>query len=274
MKDWGELIAHNPIVFVPLLFLANRESFTEETREEYQHKLPGHARDVFWHIYREQEGSEQVSSRIEESVLTKLSEAEAANRIAYEPDTEAPSDSLNTYIHVAAAKAILLKRRDNTYSDDVRQTLVDSFRALNWFGSVLLDGWSLPTVQSYLWDYGENNDLLLFQSKFSIAAVTSLIFVEMFQLNRIDRNYAEAFHLCAQGLGIGGEIVCVSIGVSWSPGAMFSACNPGRQWLFGKVDQSGGFLRSQWDEFPPNRVICGDPDPIVTIWTKDECNSE
>lgn len=150
---------------------------------------------LFWALYRPGQTDGQLPRPIQEKVIKFLDETEKLSRVPYEPDNEPPWEKLSTYIHLAATKIFILKRRDG-YSDDVRETLKEAERALERFGVQFVD-WDLRLGNlSALMEKGIGD----YQSLLSILGIAGLLFLELSRIRRIDGDYVDALHLFAQGL--------------------------------------------------------------------------
>jgi hypothetical protein len=172
---------------------------------EHDEKSSQTAIDLFWRLYKLEEGKIPLSKEIEDVMLESLGKLESATRVLYEPDMEEDYDKLHIYLHIAACRALLLRKRDG-YSDDVRQTLEEAQRAARRF----MGGETFPPDIGTESDWGR-----------SAVAVTSLILVELFRVRHIDGNYEEALHLFALALGYASEALFAAFGDDpteyWTP---------------------------------------------------------
>ena len=151
--------------------------------------------DLFWNYCFPKE-SEALKGPIEgdlsdltendfEIVLDGLEKLEIAMRVPYQPDGEEPLLDLMNYAHVAACRALLLKKRQG-YSDDVRWITAEADRAVARFERA---------VKTWYFDYVPSTDY-----ERSFAAVIGLVQIEVARLRAIDCKYQEALGCFAAGL--------------------------------------------------------------------------
>ena len=120
-----------------------------------------------------------------EAVLEAFADLEAAMRVPYEPDGAEPLPDLMNYVHIAACRAFLLKKRQG-YSDDVRWLLAEADRAIMRF----------ERFGKYTYfDYQPSDEYSR-----SFAAVMGLVQIEMARLRSIDCRFPEALGAFAAGL--------------------------------------------------------------------------
>ena len=120
-----------------------------------------------------------------EIVLDGLEKLEMGMRVPYQPDGEEPLLDLMAYVHVAACRALLLKRRQG-YSDDVRWIFGETDRVITRFERA---------VRTTCYEYVPSSDY-----ERSFAAVVGLVQIEVARLRAIDCKYQEALGCFAAGL--------------------------------------------------------------------------
>jgi hypothetical protein len=118
-------------------------------------------------------------------VLDGLEKLETAMRVPYQPDGEEPVSDLMNYVHVAACRALLLKKRQR-YSDDVRWILEEAYRTINRFERA---------AKTDFFSYVPSTDY-----ECSFAAVVGLVQIEVARLRAISCKYQEALGYFAAGL--------------------------------------------------------------------------
>ena len=152
------------------------------------------ARDLFWEFYspslisddkeeRDKPPSEMSEEELD-TILEVMETLEADTRVPYEPDVEDDIERLYIYVHVAACRALILKKRDG-YSDDVRQVLEAAWHASRRvaYGEALM----YPDGAEDAWNR-------------SFVGVNGLVLLELFRVRRLDGQHEEALHALALGL--------------------------------------------------------------------------
>lgn len=154
--------------------------------------------DLFWNFYYPNFFSlpgweiNRISPGLTESerqvVLDTLENLEKSSRVTYKPDTDVPLDELFVYLHIAACRALELKKRDG-YSEEVRTVLDEARRSSKRFEG--LEG--IPYC------YRSDDDLTSEHTR-SFVAVTGIVALELAAALHLEGNYEESFHLFAVGL--------------------------------------------------------------------------
>jgi len=178
------------------LLALTQESPNNETKEERDHRQQ--AIDLFWNFYYPSffslpgweinRASPDLTESERQVVLDTLENLEKSSRVPYKPDTDVPLDELFVYLHIAACRALMLKKRDS-YSEEVRMVLDEAWRASRWFEG--LEG--IPYC------YRADDDLTSEHTR-SFVAVTGIVALELATALRLEGNYEESFHLFAVGL--------------------------------------------------------------------------
>ena len=119
-----------------------------------------------------------------ENVWSRVVALETLFDRPYEPDADRNFEVLVAYIHVAAAKAVALKRRDG-YFEDVRY-LINRV----WATSKLLDAQGAR--------YSVDPDLPLISAYLTSAVLA----VDMFTIRTVDAEYEDALNTLAEGLRV------------------------------------------------------------------------
>jgi hypothetical protein len=169
--------------------------FLQMKREGVQEETTPAVASLFWNCCFPNEaeawegpidaGLSDLTENEFEILLDGLKTSEMAMRVLYQPDGTEPLLDLMNYVHVAACRALLLKRRLG-YSDDVRWIFGEADRVITRFERA---------VRTTCYEYVPSNDY-----ERSFAAVVGLVHIEVARLRAIDCKYQEALGCFAAGL--------------------------------------------------------------------------